>query len=37
MPTATPMMPISVIGVSNTRVLPNFVCSPAVARNTPPK
>ncbi len=37
MPIATPMMPVSVIGVSNTRVLPYFACNPAVARNTPPK
>ena len=37
MPTATPTMPHSVIGVSNTRVLPYFACKPAVARNTPPK
>src|SRR3569623_1454881 len=36
MPTATPMMPQSVSGVSNTRVLPNLACRPAVARNTPP-
>ena len=37
MPTATPMIPHSVIGVSKTRVLPYFFCSPAVARKTPPK
>jgi hypothetical protein len=37
MPTATPMMPHSLIGVSNTRVLPNFACRPSVARKTPPK
>ena len=28
MPTAAPMMPPSLIGVSNTRVLPYFFCRP---------
>ncbi len=37
MPIATPTMPPSAIGVSNTRARPYFACSPSVQRNTPPK
>src|SRR3990167_9470456 len=37
MPTATPTMPLSEMGASNTRELPYLVCKPSVQRNTPPK
>ena len=37
MPIATPTRPPSAIGVSNTREVPYFACSPSVQRNTPPK
>src|SRR5262245_45776863 len=37
MPIATPTMPPSAIGVSNTRAAPYFACSPSVQRKTPPK
>src|SRR5262245_5733839 len=37
MPIATPTMPPSAIGVSNTRAAPYFACSPSVHRKTPPK
>src|SRR5665213_210151 len=37
MPTATPIRPLSAIGVSKQRSRPYFFCSPSVARKTPPK
>ena len=37
MPTATPTMPASLIGVSKQRSLPKRCCRPCVQRNTPPK
>ncbi len=36
MPTAVPMMPHSLSGVSKHRSTPNSSCSPCVAPNTPP-
>ena len=36
MPTATPTMPDSEIGVSKQRDGPYLRCSPSVQRNTPP-
>src|SRR3954453_8443762 len=36
MPTATPTMPSSLIGVSKQRFAPKRCCSPCVQRNTPP-